>query len=174
MRTPAIHRPWVSGQQPGDTTTLFGWPTLLAVVMAWLLATAAAAETLPLAELPIADQTLTVEIANTPETMARGLMFREHLPEYHGMLFIWPQDQVVGMWMQNTLIPLSVAFIDREYRVLNIADMEPNSRRVHPSDGPVRYALEVNRGWFDRHGVRPGTHIDGLAALLSELDAESD
>jgi hypothetical protein len=74
--------------------------------------------------------------------------------------------------MENTLIPLSVAFIDREFRVRNIAHMEPLSRRVHRSDGTVRYALEVNRGWFERHGVGPGTRIDGLPALLSSLGAE--
>jgi len=140
----------------------------------WLLAAPAAAEPLPIAELPIADRTLTVEIAATPQAMARGLMFREHLPDDHGMLFIWPGEQVVGMWMQNTLIPLSVAFIDSEYRVRNIADMEPHSRRVHASDGPVRYALEVNRGWFERHGVRPGTRIDGLSALLPQLGTKLD
>ena len=144
------------------------------LVVFWLLAATAAAEPLPLAELPIAERTLTVEIAATPQAMARGLMFREHLPDDHGMLFIWPGDQVVGMWMKNTLIPLSVAFIDREYRVRNIADMEPHSRRVHPSDGPVRYALEVNLGWFERHGVHPGTRIDGLPALLSQVGAKVD
>ena len=151
-----------------------GSRALIGFVTLWVLAAAAAAESLPAGELPIAGQTLTVEIAATPETMARGLMFREHLPDDHGMLFIWPGDQVVGMWMKNTLIPLSVAFIDRDYRVRNIADMEPHSRRVHPSDGPVRFALEVNRGWFERHGVRPGTRIDGLPALLSQLDANPD
>lgn len=147
---------------------------LLAVALFGLLAAAASAESLPIRELPIAGQTLTVEIAATPEAMARGLMFREHLPEDHGMLFIWPRDQVTGMWMQNTLIPLSVAFIDSEFRVRNIADMEPLSRRIHPSDGPVRYALEVNLGWFERHGVRAGTRIDGLPALLSSLAARPD
>jgi len=151
--------------------TLQAWTGFLVL---WLLAASAAAEALPVAELPIADRTLTVEIAATPETMARGLMFREHLLDDHGMLFIWPGDQVVGMWMKNTLIPLSVAFIDSEYRVRNIADMEPHSRRVHPSDGPVRFALEVNRGWFERHDVRPGARIDGLPALLSQLGAKLD
>jgi uncharacterized protein len=156
----------------GADTGLLKPQAWTALVVLWLLAVTAAAETLPVAELPIADRTLTVEIAATPQTMARGLMFREHLPEDHGMLFIWTQDQVVGMWMQNTLIPLSVAFIDRDYRVRNIADMEPHSRHVHASDGPVRYALEVNRGWFERHGVHPGTRIDGLPALLSQLGAK--
>lgn len=130
--------------------------------------------TLPVGELPIAGKILTVEIAATPDTMARGLMFREYLPEDHAMLFVWPQDQVVGMWMKNTLIPLSVAFIDRDFRVRNISDMEPHSLRVHPSRGPVRYALEVNRGWFERHGIRTGSRIEGLPALLKYLHAATD
>ncbi|TVP83871.1 MAG: DUF192 domain-containing protein [Thioalkalivibrio sp.] len=149
-------------------------PALGLATLLWLLAAAAAAETLPVRELPIADRTLTVEIADTPEAMARGLMFREYLPEDHGMLFVWPGDQAVGMWMKNTLIPLSVAFIDREYRIRNIARMEPRSLRVHASEGPVRYALEVNRGWFERHGVAPGMRIDGLEALLGHPDSRID
>lgn len=158
----------------GSSSTLPGGHWLIGAMLLWLLTTAASAEPLPVRELPIAGQTLTVEIAATPETMARGLMFREHLPDDQGMLFVWPRDQVVGMWMQNTLIPLSVAFIDRDYRVRNIAHMEPLSRRVHESDGPVRYALEVNRGWFERHGIEPGTRIDAMPELLSSLGVSAD
>lgn len=148
-------------------------PALGLAALLWLVA-AAGADSLPVGELPIADRTLTVEIADTPESMARGLMFREHLPEDHGMLFVWPTDQVVGMWMKNTLIPLSVAFIDREYRIRNIAHMEPRSLRVRASEGPVRYALEVNRGWFERHGVTSGMRIDGLEALVGEPGGRVD
>ena len=127
-------------------------------------------EALLVRALSIASQTLRVEIAATPAAISRGLMFRDHLPGDHGMFFIWPHDQVVGMWMKHTRIPLSVAFIDCDFEVRNIADMEPYSRRVHPSDGPVRYALEVNRGWFERHGVAPGDRLDGLSALIHNLD----
>lgn len=101
-------------------------------------------------------------------------MFREHMPESHGMLFVWPGDQVVAMWMKNTLIPLSVAFIDHDLRVLNIADMEPRSLELHPSRGPARFALEVNQGWFDRHGVEAGARIEDLERLLADLAAGAD
>ncbi|MFO8152828.1 DUF192 domain-containing protein [Thioalkalivibrio sp.] len=158
----------------GPGTGLTPAPALALAVLLWLLAAVAAAEGLPVRELAIADRILTVEIAATPEAMSRGLMFREHLPDGHGMLFVWPGDQVVGMWMQNTLIPLSVAFIDSDYRIRNIAHMEPHSRDVHASDGPVRYALEVNRGWFQRHGVAPGMRIAGLGTLLDQPDARID
>lgn len=139
-----------------------------AVLLLWFAIGSARAE-LPTGELRVADQTLTVEIAATPQAMAKGLMFREHMPEAHGMLFVWPGDQVVAMWMKNTLIPLSVAFIDRDFQVLNIADMEPLSLRTHPSHGAARYALEVNQGWFARHGVEAGTRIDDLERLVTDL-----
>ncbi|AHE99433.1 DUF192 domain-containing protein [Thioalkalivibrio paradoxus] len=143
---------------------------LAACTGVWLLlsATASAAAGLPVAELRIADQTLTIEIAATPESMSRGLMFREHLPEDHGMLFVWPRDRVVAMWMKNTVIPLSVAFLDRDFRILNIADMEPRTLEPHHSQGRARYALEVNQGWFERHGVGPGDHIPDLGRLLAQ------
>jgi uncharacterized membrane protein (UPF0127 family) len=164
-----------------------GSPTIKAALArssAWVLAFAAAlllwfafaavqAGTAP-RELNLAGQILTVEIAATPETMARGLMYREHMPDDHGMLFIWPADQVVAMWMKNTLLPLSVAFIDADFRVLNIADMEPHSRQVHPSQGPARYALELNQGWFARHGVGAGSRIDDLERLLAGLAEDAD
>lgn len=143
-------------------------PALTAVLLLGFAISGVGAE-LPTGELRVADQTLTVEIAATPQAMARGLMFREHMPESHGMLFIWPSDQVVAMWMKNTLIPLSVAFIDRDFRVLNLADMEPLSLRMHPSHGPARYALEVNEGWFARHGIAAGTRIDDLERLVTDL-----
>ncbi len=140
-RSAATAPPARPRRHPGACGRITLIPAFGLAALLWLLATVAHADTLSVRELPIADQTLTVEIVNTPEAMARGLMFREHLPEDHGMLFVWPADQVVGMWMKNTLIPLSVAFIDREYRIRNIARMEPHSLRVHTSEGPVRYAL---------------------------------
>jgi uncharacterized protein len=149
------------------------WIPAFAALLFWFALAAAQAETAP-RELRLAGQTLTVEIAAAPDTMARGLMHREHLPDDHGMLFIWPADQVVAMWMKNTLIPLSVAFIGSDFRVLNIADMEPHSRQVHPSHGPARYALELNQGWFARHGVEAGSRIDDLERLLTGLAEHAD
>ncbi|MCA1790692.1 MAG: DUF192 domain-containing protein [Thioalkalivibrio sp.] len=144
------------------------FPAVVAVLLLGFASGGTRAE-IPNGELRVADQTLAVEIAATPQAMARGLMFRRHMPEDEGMLFIWPGDQVVAMWMKNTLIPLSVAFIDRDFQILNIADMEPGSLRTHPSHGPARYALEVNKGWFSRHGVEAGTRIDDLERLVTDL-----
>ena len=112
--------------------------------------------------LAVAGHTLWVEIADTPRAIWRGLMDRDNLPDEHGMLFIFPEERIVGMWMKNTRIPVSVAFIDREFRIQSIADMEPYSLEIHRSDGPVRYALEVNRGWFQRHGFGPDDALYGV------------
>ncbi len=121
---------------------------------------------LPTHELKLAGKTLTVEVAATPAARSQGLMFRESLPEDHGMLFVWPREQWIGMWMKNTAIPLSVAFIDREFRILNIADMEPFSTQKHASSAPALFALEVQRGWFARNGIAAGDTLTELDRLL--------
>jgi uncharacterized membrane protein (UPF0127 family) len=126
---------------------------------------------LPTHELELAGETLTVEVAATPAARSQGLMFRETLPEDHGMLFIWPREQRIAMWMKNTAIPLSVAFIDREFRILNIADMEPFSTRIHASSAPALFALEVQRGWFARNGISAGDTLPDLEHLMRAFPA---
>ncbi len=126
---------------------------------------------LPTHELKLAEKTLTVEVAATPAARSQGLMFRESLPEDHGMLFIWPREQWIAMWMKNTAIPLSVAFIDGEFRILNIADMEPFSTQRHASSAPALFALEVQRGWFERNGIGAGDSLPDLDRLLRAFPA---
>ncbi len=102
---------------------------------------------------------LTVELATDPEHWQRGLMFRRSLPEDRGMLFVFPQATGEPFWMKNTLIPLSIAFADKNGVILRILDMEPCRRDPCPSYYPgvaYRQALEVNQGWFRRHRVAPG------------------
>lgn len=117
---------------------------------------------LPEIPLTIANHELRAEVAYTQQTRARGLMFRSALPENTGMLFVFPQSAYYGMWMRNTMIPLSVAFIDEKGIILNIADMEPYTLTAHYSAGPVKYALEVNRGWFARKKIQAGEYVSGL------------
>ena len=126
---------------------------------------------LPTHELQLGDKTLTVEVAATPASRSQGLMFRESLPDDHGMLFIWPREQRSAMWMKNTPIPLSVAFIDREFRILNIADMEPFSTRAHASSAPALFALEVPSGWFGRNGIAAGDALPDLDRLMRAVPA---
>jgi uncharacterized membrane protein (UPF0127 family) len=124
---------------------------------------AAAADTVTLTMRGVAVQ---AEVVDTPAGRARGLMYRERLGEDAGMLFIYENPEIQYMWMKNTLVPLSVAFIDRDARIVSISDMAPRSEIIHASAAPAAFALEVNRGWFARHGVGPGERVQGLERWL--------
>ena len=114
--------------------------------------------------LSIAGHKLRAEIAATPDERMRGLMFRTELAENRGMLFVYPQPSLQAMWMMNTIIPLSVAFIGRDGRILNIEDMAPQTKDAHPSQGAAAYSLEMNQGWFAARGIGRGTLVEGLEA----------
>lgn len=124
-------------------------------------------EGLPTAELGLGEQTLTIEIAATDRSRRLGLMHRDHLPVDHGMLFIWSHPAEYGMWMQNTRIPLDVAFIDADFTITNIASMTPHSTRIHSAKRPVLYALEVNAGWFEEHGITRNDTVPDLERLVN-------
>src|SRR5580692_12414182 len=112
---------------------------------------------LRVAELKIANVPLTVEIADTPQASENGLMFRDSLPEDRGMLFLFEQPKKASFWMRNTKIPLSIAYIDSTEKILEIKSMSPLDETVVPSSSDqVAYALEVNQGWFVRHGISSG------------------
>jgi uncharacterized membrane protein (UPF0127 family) len=98
---------------------------------------------------------LEVEIARTETERAQGLMYRKSLDDGKGMLFIFEKDEILSFWMKNTLIPLSVAFIASDGRILEIRHMEPESLIPVRSSRSARYALEVPRGWFERMGIKP-------------------
>jgi uncharacterized membrane protein (UPF0127 family) len=78
------------------------------------------------------------------------------------MLFVFPDVGIHAMWMMNTHVPLSVAFIDTEGTIINIADMQPHTQTAHPAARPARYALEVNQSWFKSRGIKPGDKVRGL------------
>jgi uncharacterized membrane protein (UPF0127 family) len=101
-------------------------------------------------------------VVTTPEQMTKGLMFREKLGRNDGMLFVYADPGYHSMWMRNTLIPLSVAFVDGEGRILNIVDMEPQTLDSHSAAGPARYAIETNRGWFAARKIKAGDKVTGL------------
>jgi uncharacterized protein len=109
------------------------------------------------------DKEIAVEIADSPDERARGLMGRTSLPEDAGMIFVYPEPSEGGYWMKNTLIPLSIAFYDVGGEILRILDMEPCRSDPCPVYDPgVRYAgaLEVNQGAFERWGVREGDRLE--------------
>jgi uncharacterized protein len=122
----------------------------------------AARAELPEIVLTIGHHKLTAEVASTEGQRAKGLMFRRMLPENRGMLFVFPELARHSMWMANTYIPLSVAFIDAGGVIINIADMEPHTREPHSAARPARYALEMNRSWFAKRGIKAGDSISGL------------
>ena len=123
-----------------------------------------------LAELGINAQRVKAEVARTPSERQTGLMHRKTLPAQQGMLFVYSRSDSLCMWMKNTLIPLSVAFIDGNGRILNIEDMQPNTRDYHCSAAPAQYALEMNLGWFRSKGINTGDKVRGLQRLLGQND----
>ncbi len=101
-----------------------------------------------------------VEIADTPEETLTGLMGRSALAEEAGMLFVFEQEQILAFWMKDTLIPLSIAYIDAEGRIVDIQDMQPLDETSQPSAEPAQYALEVNQGFFEGRGVMVGDMVE--------------
>ncbi|PTN10797.1 DUF192 domain-containing protein [Nitrosomonas aestuarii] len=120
------------------------------------------ASDLPRISLQISKYMISAEMATTHRTRAQGLMFRESLAENTGMLFVFPKSAYYGMWMKNTILPLSVAFIDEKGTIINIADMEPDSLVAHRSAGPAKYALEMSSGWFASRKISAGDLVSGL------------
>ncbi len=109
-------------------------------------------------------QRLTAELALTEAQQRHGLMGRAWLPANHGMLFVYARPGYRCMWMKDTPIRLSVAFLDDAGTIINLADMQALSLDRHCASRPARFALEMTAGWFDRHGLRPGMRVEGLEA----------
>lgn len=135
------------------------------VLFACTVAPLAHADPLLTFPLRIKGHALRVELADTPDTRRVGLMYRSELPGDGGMLFIFDRPSPQAMWMKNTVIALSVAFIGADGRILNVEDMQPMTETAHPSAGNALYAIETNLGWFRRHGVKAGDAVEGLEAV---------
>ncbi len=116
---------------------------------------------LPETTLQAGMQLIQAEVASTDQQRETGLMYRRELAGNHGMLFVFSSDQPVCMWMKNTYIPLSVAFIDDEGRIANIAEMKPQTLDSHCAVQNVRFALEMPLGWFAQRGIKPGFQLRG-------------
>ena len=144
----------------------------LRVVCAGVLAGAAvpvlADSPMPLTELSIGMYRIEAEVAATQENRMVGLMQRRSMPANHGMLFVFTEQQRHCMWMRNTLLPLSVAFLDEQGRILNVEDMQPQTEDNHCAAKPARFALEMNLGWFKQKGLAAGTKINGVERLAAQ------
>lgn len=104
--------------------------------------------------------TVRAEIARTDEERERGLMFRESVPDGTGMLFVFPRAEIQGIWMKDTYVPLDVAFLDAQSRILSIEQLEPLDLTPKWSQGPVMFALEVRQGWFADHHIGVGDRAE--------------
>ena len=109
---------------------------------------------------PQGERAVSVEIVATSAQIQRGLMFREHLPPDHGMLFLMENEQVWSFWMQNTLIPLDMLFIAGDLTIAGIVEnAEPRTEVMRKVDKPSRYVLEVNGGYAAAHKVTAGSKV---------------
>jgi len=134
---------------------------LPAVVGCLLSLTSAAAE-LPRIELSAGFYRIQAEVAADDGSRMTGLMHRRSMPANQGMLFVFTQPERHCMWMRNTFLPLSVAFLDEDGRIVNIEDMQPQTEDNHCAAKAARYALEMNLGWFAGKGIKPGMRIGGI------------
>jgi uncharacterized membrane protein (UPF0127 family) len=128
----------------------------------FLVAAPAAAQTLPVTQLSAGMHLIRAEVAADFGSRSQGLMHRKSLGPNAGMLFVFDEAAPHCMWMKNTYIPLSVAFIDAQGVIINIADMTPHSEQSHCAARPAVYALEMAQGWFAQRGIKPGAKLGGL------------
>jgi uncharacterized membrane protein (UPF0127 family) len=116
----------------------------------------------PVIQLSAGIHLIQAELASNFRQREKGLMFRETMGVNQGMAFVFEQPAVQCMWMRNTLLPLSVAFMSTDGTILNIEDMKPQTDDSHCAIKPATYALEMNLGWFAKRGIKPGSKISGL------------
>lgn len=117
---------------------------------------------LPAVQLQAGMHLIRAEVARNDEQRAIGLMNRDEMAANDGMLFVFERPGTQCFWMKNTRIPLTAAFIDDAGRIVNLADMKPQTLESHCSTKPVRYVLEMNQGWFAKRGIGPGAQIGGI------------
>jgi uncharacterized protein len=116
---------------------------------------------LPAVPLSVGIFRISAEVARTPDERTVGLMFRKEMPDNVGMLFIFESATPQCFWMKNTLIPLSIAFVGDDGTIVNLDRMKPQTLDPHCSTKPVRFVLEMNDGWFEKRGIKPGAKLRG-------------
>jgi uncharacterized membrane protein (UPF0127 family) len=135
---------------------------LIAFAVSAALGAPAALAQLPQISLAAGMHVVQAEVASTSESRMQGLMYRTSMGPNQGMLFVFPYDEVLCMWMKNTLMPLAVAFIDAKGQIVSIHEMKPKTETSHCAAAPARFALEMNAGWFRTKGIQAGMRITGL------------
>lgn len=137
-------------------------PLVFLLTLVALLASPLAGAQLAAIELTAGFHRIEAEVAANDANRQQGLMNRRSMPANHGMLFVFAQPARHCMWMRNTYLPLSVAFLDEEGRILNIENMQPQTENSHCAANAARYALEMNLDWFASKGIQPGSRIGGI------------
>jgi len=147
-------------------TCIKSFASVLLALAALCAAPAASAQAIPQPRLPTVElgagmHNIVAEVARTPQQQQIGMMMRTKMEQHEGMLFVFDEVGPRCFWMRNTLLPLSIAYIADDGTIVNIAEMQPQSDTSHCSDKPVRYALEMNQGWFARRGIKAGMRLRG-------------
>ncbi len=143
----------------------FATLAITAVTALPMLTARAQQPTFPITSLSAGMYVIKAEVAATDAQREYGLMYREKLGKNEGMVFLFGAPAGVCMWMKNTPLPLSVAFIDTSGKIVNIEDMQPQTTNSHCAKKPIAYALEMNAGWFKQKNIRAGSVIEGLPPL---------
>jgi uncharacterized membrane protein (UPF0127 family) len=140
---------------------------LLAILTALPLTASIAQQTQPFAAISLTAgmHIIKAEVAATDAQRQQGLMYRENMAVNEGMVFVFERPAGVCMWMKNTPLPLSVAFLDDTGKIINIEDMKPHTTESHCAKKLASYALEMNQGWFKNKNIKPGVSIEGLPRL---------
>ncbi|MDD5180063.1 MAG: DUF192 domain-containing protein [Gallionellaceae bacterium] len=116
--------------------------------------------------LSIGKQTVYAEVVDTPQSRERGLMQRDHLCANCGMLFVFENPGRLSFWMKDTTLPLAIAFIAADGTIVNIEEMQPDTTGSHVAQNDALYALEMNRNWFSKNGIRPDDKVRGIPQTL--------
>jgi uncharacterized membrane protein (UPF0127 family) len=138
--------------------------TIAAALAAFAVCMSAAQEpqmNLPRVKLAAGMHQIDAQVAAAPDQRMTGLMYRKEMPQHEGMLFVFEQPTQQCFWMKNTLLPLSTAFVADDGTIVNIEDMAPQTLNSHCSTKPVRFVLEMNKGWFAKKGIQPGAKLSG-------------
>ncbi|NDP62222.1 DUF192 domain-containing protein [Polaromonas sp.] len=128
---------------------------------AWAAAQQAPQLNLQRAKINAGMYVIDAQVALTPQERQTGLMLRKDMPQHEGMLFVFEQAGEQCFWMKNTLLPLTAAFVADDGTIVNTADMKPETTDSHCSAKPVRYVLEMNKGWFAKKGIKSGSKLSG-------------
>jgi hypothetical protein len=159
--------PGAAGRRPGPATRSTRRAALAAVALvAGTALMPAQAQQIPQPKLPTIAlgagmHNIVAEVASTPQQRQIGMMMRTEMAPHEGMLFVFEEAQRQCFWMRNTLLPLSIAFIADNGRIVNLSEMQPKSDDAHCSAEPVRYVLEMNKGWFSKRGIKAGDKLRG-------------